>query len=248
MLAPMVYGQQDSVVTTTATKAVTPVKRKFDRGIEKQTFVPKGQWIVGLNASYMEANSKDFQFLVVEDFTANGFTAGAKASVAYVFANDLAVGLSMDYSRTMVRIDDVTLKLSEDMTFGVHDYYTVQHVFTATAFLRTYINIGKSKRFGLYNDLRFNFGGGQGKILNGKGEAMVGTYEKIQKASLTLAPGISVFATDFMAIEASVGILGIKYSRTEQITNQVYQGSWETLSADFKINLLSVALGITFYF
>lgn len=223
-------------------------KKKIDRGIEKQIFVPRGTIFVGGTFNYNDLGSGDFKFLLFDNLSTSAYLLGAKAFVGYAFRNDIAAGLSFDYSRTRVAIDNVDIALSEDMVFAIKDYYTIQQVYTATAFLRTYINIGSSKRFGLFNDLKFSFGGGQGKIMTGKGEALSGTYEKIQNVGLLVSPGITVFMTDFMSVEASIGIMGLKYSRTEQITDQVYQGHWESFNASFKINLLSVGLGMAFYF
>lgn len=237
------------VLTLLLTLSISSLSAKpLDRGIVKHVFMPKGQWFMGLNGGYTQLSSEDYQFLMIDNLKANMYTAGGRMSVGYTFTNDIAAGISFQYDRTQVKIDDVDIKLSEDMVFSVKDYYSIQHVYTASAFLRTYINIGDSKRFGLFNDLKFNFGGGQGKIYRGTGDVMQGTYEKITKMGVVLSPGVSVFATDFMAVEASIGILGLNYTRTEQITNQVYQSSFESFNADFKINLLSVSLGLTFFF
>lgn len=237
-----------TILATLVLSAEAIPPKRIDRGITKQTFIPKGQIFAGGTLTYFQTSSDDFQVLMIDGLQGDAYNAGGRVMFGYAFANDVAAGVSFAYTRTMVKIDDVDIKLSEDMVFSIKDYYSLQHVYTGTAFLRTYINIGNSKRFGLFNDVRFNFGGGQGRIMRGAGEAMQGTYEKIQKIGPTLSPGLAVFVTDFMAIEASIGILGVGYNKTEQITNQVYQGSFETFSADFKINLLSVGLGISFYF
>lgn len=223
-------------------------RQKIDRGIEKKTFIPKGTIIAGGTFNYTNLGAGDYTFLLFDNLSASAYLLGAKAFVGYVFRDDLAAGISFDYSRTKVQIDNVDIKLSEDMVFAIKDYYTIQQVYTATAFLRTYINIGDSKRFGLFNDLKFSFGGGQGKMYTGKGEELSGTYEKIEKVGLVLSPGVSIFMTDFLTVEASIGILGIQYSRTEQVTNQVSQGYFESFDASFKLNLLSVNLGLAFYF
>ncbi len=228
--------------------ANTTMAQKMDRDIKSTVYMPKGQWFVGGTASYFEANGEDYKFLMIDDLQTKAYTLTGKVQFAYTFTNDIAAGLALDYSRTQVQIDDVSINLSEDMIFGIEDYYSVRHVYTATAFLRTYLALGESKRFALFNDVRFNFGGGQGKIYNGVGQELVGTYEKITQMGVTISPGLSAFVTNSMSIEASVGILGVNYNRTEQITNQVYQGSFETVSANFKVNLFSIQLGMSFYF
>ncbi len=237
----------DDSEATTKTKSK---KQKIDRGIKTQTFIPKGTLFFGGTVSYSNLESTDYKFIILDNLKANSTLISAKAFIGYAFANNVAAGVAFDYSRNLIKIDNVDLNLSEDLNFAVTDYYSIQQVYTASAFLRTYINIGNSKRFGMFNDIKVYFGGGQGKVTSGVegNSSFTGTYEKINKLGIVLQPGISVFATDFMAVEASIGILGVEYSRTEQITNQVYQGSVESFSASFKLNLLSIGLGLSFYF
>lgn len=241
---PLALSAQDSLVVQRTGRRVN----KIDRGIETLTFIPKGTIFAGGTIGYTNIDSKDFKFLILDNIGASAYLLNGKVMVGYAFRDDIAAGISFDYSRTFAKIDNLDLSLSEDMSFGIKDFESIQQVYTATAFLRTYINIGRSKRFGMFNDVKVSFGGGQGKVLNGKGEALVGTYQKVTNVGLLLSPGISVFATDFMAVEASIGILGLQYSRTDQISNQVYVGSFETIDASFKLNILSVSLGIAFYF
>lgn len=225
-----------------------PGRVKIDRGVEQKTFVAKGTWFGGGRISYTDIGAGNYKFLLFDNLSAKSFLFGAKIFAGYTFANNVAAGVSFDYSRTLIKIDNVDMNLGSGLNFQIKDFYSIQQIYTATAFLRTYINIGNSKRFGMFNDIRAYFGGGQGKVTNGSGAELTGTYEKILKMGVVLAPGISVFATDFMTVEATIGIFGIEYSRTEQISNQVYQGSFETFNASFQLNLLSIGLGIALYF
>lgn len=224
------------------------IKNKVDRKIEKHTFIPRGTIFAGGTIGYTSLNSSDFQFLILNDIGGDAYLLNAKVMVGYAFRDDVAAGLSFDYSRTYAKIDNIDLSLGEDLSFGIKDFSSIQHIYTGTAFLRTYINIGNSKRFGMFNDVKISFGGGQGKIVNGQGEELSGTYQKISKVGLLLSPGISVFATDFMTVEASIGILGVNYTRTEQVSNQVSTGAFESFNASFKLNILAINLGLAFYF
>lgn len=49
-------------------------KKKFDRGIVKTVFVPKGQWFMGSTVSYSEQSADKYQFLVLADIDAKGYT------------------------------------------------------------------------------------------------------------------------------------------------------------------------------
>lgn len=223
--------------------------KKFDRGLNDNTFMPKGTITLGASLTYTSLDAEDYQFLLFDDLTAAYKTIGARVNFAYTFADNIAAGVQFQYSRNTATIDNVDMSLSEDLQFSISDYYTVQQVFTGSAYIRTYINVGNSRVIGMFNDVKVYFAGGQGKVTDGPdGPSLVGTYEKITKMGLVLAPGVSIFTADFMAIEASIGILGVEYSRTEQTTNQVYQGTYEYVNASFKLDLLSLGVGIAFYF
>lgn len=245
-----VASESEMVIDTVETRIEQPItKKNFDRGIESGVFMPKGTMFVGGTVSYTSLDANNYQFILLDKIDATSKLLSGRLFYGYTFANNVAAGVSFDYSRNRVDIKNVDISLSEDLNFAIEDYYSVQQIFSGSAFLRTYINIGNSKRFGLFNDLKVYFAGGQGKFTNGvTGEELVGTYEKITKLGLVVAPGVTCFATDFMTIEASIGILGVEYMRSEQVTNQVYQGSFESFDASFKLDLLSVGLGLAFYF
>ena len=60
-------------------------------------------------------------------------------------------------------------------------------------------------------------------------------------------PGLSVFVTNEVAVEVSVGIMGFNYNKTVQTTNQVDKSVMESSGANCKINPLSVGLGMSVY-
>ena len=61
------------------------------------------------------------------------------------------------------------------------------------------------------------------------------------------APGLTAFVTDWSAVEVSVGVMGFDFKWVDQKTNQVEQGKRRVSSGDFKINLFSINIGMTFY-
>ena len=50
-----------------------------------------------------------------------------------------------------------------------------------------------------------------------------------------------------MAVEVSVGVMGLQYSHTKQVHNQVDTGKTSASFMNFSVNLLSVGLGVSFY-
>ena len=84
------------------------------------------------------------------------------------------------------------------------------------------------------------------KFLSGTGEEMSGYYQKIFDVGIDVVPGVVVFLSNSVSVQASVGVLGLSYKKIDQIKNQVYEGSYSKKGADFKINFLSIGLGINF--
>ena len=50
-----------------------------------------------------------------------------------------------------------------------------------------------------------------------------------------------------MAVEVNVGVMGITYTSTEQVHNQVRVGKRSTSMMNFKVNIFSIGLGMYFY-
>jgi hypothetical protein len=74
-----------------------------------------------------------------------------------------------------------------------------------------------------------------------------GTFQNIYGAGLNVVPGLCVFATNNICVEVAVGVLGINFKYVEQETNLVDKSTMQQSGANFKINPLSISLGMSFY-
>lgn len=224
--------------------------QKIDRGFKKNTdivFIPKGSILIGGTASYRQYDFDEYKFIILDDMKGNAYTFALKPNFAYFFSDNTAAGLRLIYNREFAELNNLALNLGEDMNFSITDYTIIQHSYTGVAFLRNYMNVGGSQRIGIFNEIGIGIGGGQGKLTSGTGEAIEGTYHKTFKFEIGLRPGLTVFMTDNIGIEASIGILSYNYKMVEQTTNQVYQGLFSTTGGSFKIDLLSLNLGISVF-
>lgn len=223
--------------------------RKFDRGLgfrDAPVFMPRGQLMFGGTVSYQDFSFYDYKFLILDDMNISAYTLSATPSIYYTFAKNMAVGLKFSYQRTLGRVDETNFSLTPDLSFGISDFYLIQHTYSGSLSYRYYIPLGRSKVFGMFSDISLNFGAGQGKTVTGTGDNVTGTYQNILDVGIDVIPGIAVFVTNEMCVEASVGILGLEWKRISQTTNQVYEGSYETSKANFKLNLLSINIGVNF--
>ena len=83
--------------------------------------------------------------------------------------------------------------------------------------------------------------------MSGTGNDLTGTYQYIHNLQLGAAPGLSAFVTNNVAVEVSIGIVGLDFKWINQETNQVESGYRRKSSANFKIDIFSLNIGMCFY-
>ena len=231
--------------------AFSPVmaKKKVDRGIEKVTLIPKGYWLMGGSFSYSENTADDYEFLVLDDIKGTNYTFKVSPFLGYFVGNDLAIGARFAYGRSMLNLGSISLDINEDLNFDIENFYSLQHVYTGSVFMRNYVALGKSKRFGIFNEVRLSVGGGQSKQISGENnDEITGSYQDILEMELGLIPGIIGFLTENVAVEASVNVLGFEYKKYSQVRDQIYEGSFESSGVNFKVDIFSINIGLSFYF
>lgn len=220
---------------------------KFDREIKTGLFVPKGAWLVGTTLSYTEMRSSDFKLLVLKDMSGDGYTFKISPFCGYFFADNMAAGMRLAYARSYVNLENLDLDLGDDLSFNVSDQDFLEHSVMVSGFLRTYMGLGNSKVFGFFNEARLSYGFGQGKDTSGKGNDKTGTYQTTHNLQIGVAPGLAAFVTNFAAVEVSVGVMGFDFKWVQQTRNQVESGKYNKSSGNFKIDLFSINIGMTFY-
>ena len=231
-------SHDESVAETTTTPS---------KSLKQHTFVPKGQWVVGGTVSFSQQNSQNYQFLVVEGIEGSGYSFNVSPMFSYMIANNMGIGARLGYERSLIKLNSASLNLSDDLNLSINDIYNLSHTYSAMAVLRNYISLGNSMRFALFNETQLSFSGGQSKLVSGTGNSVTGSYDTHYSLGVNLAPGITAFINNFMAVELNVGLLGFKYTTTHQVTDQVYEGKTTSTSASFQINLFPIGLGLAFY-
>jgi hypothetical protein len=56
------------------------------------------------------------------------------------------------------------------------------------------------------------------------------------------------FLTERLALEVNIGVFGVNYTWNNQVHNQVDHGNTDSISAGFMVNLLSLGVGLSYYF
>ena len=238
-------------------KTNTTSEEKFDRGIgiSNSTFIPKGT--VGFGASfsystYSLGNSADdygFQMLMgmVNGINANLVTGGVSPNISYFVADNIAIGGLFDYKHTALNLGSANLSISGDMSFGINNFNYLKDAYHGALFAKYFIPFGTSKRFAMFSELRASAGYAQAQSYNTTDLDKNGTFQDIYDFEIGVIPGLTAFLTNNLALEVSVGLVGLNYQKVVQRTNNIGVSVAETSGANFKINLLNINLGIQAY-
>lgn len=225
----------------------TTAQETFKRGLEQTTFVPKGQIVAGFNASFSQSNQTNYQFLIIEGISGNTYSMKVSPMACYIFKDNMGVGGRMAYSRSRTKLDNAKVVIDSETDYSVENLYEINQKYSAMGIFRNYISLGSNKRFGLYAEVQLELGSGTGKIMKGNGDDFTGTYHKSFSVDLGLAPGMVVFLNNYSALEVNVGVLGFGYTHNKLTTDQVNISNFKTKTANFRINLFSIAFGVAFY-
>lgn len=219
----------------------------FSRNLKQISFVPKGQWLAGVSVSYTQSSQDNYKFLIVENLNGDTYSFKVSPTVMYSFHDNLAAGGRFAYQRQRTKLDESQIILGSDDTYDIDNLYSISQNYFATACFRNYISLGNSTRFGLFNEVQLQFGGGQSKLVNGVDDNLTGTFERNFQFGIGVAPGICMFLNNYSAIEVNVGVLGFNYNHTKSTTDQIYVARRTMKSANFRVNLFSITFGMMFY-
>ncbi len=235
-------------VCVVTASAINPHRvKRIDRVVHDVVFIPKGQWMGGGTVSYSEHNEDNLNFTVLKNIEGKGYDFKVSPYVGYFFRDNMAAGFRFAYNRTLLDLGNFDLNLGEDFNISLDDVYYLEHKYEVSGFLRTYLPVGRSKIFGLFNECRVTYGYARGKNSTGSGAQYDGTFETTHNLEIGFAPGVTAFITDWSAVEVSMGIMGFDFKWKDQNTNQVEHGKQRTTAGNFKINLFSINIGMTFY-
>ena len=251
------FAQQSNVVAQevsedTQSLELTPAEAREHRGfVSDDCFVPKGQWILGGTASFSAHRNDNYKFTLINGINSKGYTVNVSPMIGYAAWKNMAVGLRFGYSRSLLAIDNAALSVSgAELTIDM--FHQLKHTYVGSLFWRPYIPLGHSNRFAFFAEVQLNLSGGQSKavaasnVIDGY-QNYRGTYARQFGAQVALQPGIVAFVTNDVAVELSIGVLGVGFDRTQQTKNNIFESEIKQINTNFKLNLLSVGFGMSFY-
>ena len=243
------YSQSvDSVQVTKTEGRARPVKKERGLTSFSNVFIQKGTWITGIGASYSTHVNEDYSLAVINGINSVGHMVEVYPMFGFAVRENMILGAKFGYSRHFLRVDNAGLSIGDEssgVSIDLDSFYSLDHSYEGIVFLRQYIPFGTNKRFAMFVEGQVMLGGKQAKFA--AHQPVKGTYQTGLVTSLTVTPGLVAFVTDNFALELNVGILGLKYSSMKQVHNQVDTGHLTSSDLSFRINLLSIGLGLAVY-
>ncbi len=153
-------------------------------------------------------------------------------SVGYFLADDLEVGVQVDFTRSGQSGED----------FNGDDYSEVSTIFAFGPYARKYFSLGESAAF--YGEAGLGIGAGKSKYEQG---STTYEYNKMSIFSVGVTPGFVFRPAERIGVELSAGFFGFTSVKSEDPEGD--DEDLTTKSNDFglSLDLSNVSLGVKFY-
>jgi len=221
---------------------------RYDRGLFNYLFIPKGQWSFGIQASYGEFNTNDFQLLsVLKDFNIKVKAYSLQPSIAYFFGNNQSIGINFNYTRMYADLAGLTFDIDDDMNFKLSDVSYYSKTYSSAIAYRYYVGLGRDRRFGVFNEVELEFGAGSSRFKRNYNEVPRDTRTNTMSASLNFSPGLCVFIMDYASFNVSFGVFGVNVHHERQTTDGVEEGSRFSSGANFRFNIFNINFGLAVF-
>lgn len=218
---------------------------RYDRALFNYLFIPKGQWTIGVMASYGEFSADDVQLLqAIKDFDFEGKQYAIRPNVAYFFKHNQSVGLKFDYTRQEADLGHLAVNFGDDLSFDINDISYYSSKYSLGLFYRNYIGLGKAKRFALFNEACLSFGSGSSRFKRPYDGVIRDTRTDLTEVALNFSPGLCMFIMDYVSFNVSFGVFGVHLTNQKQVTDGVEEGSRFSSGANFRFNLFNINFGI----
>lgn len=160
----------------------------------------------------------------------------------YFIKDQLAVGAFFKYANQINKLNYTgdNGKIQDDR---------LENSYSIAPFIRNYLPLGNG-RFCLFNEtnLEFTYSSSVRQIINP--DDVNRSVGESYQLKLGIQPGVAAFITKGVSFEVGTSLLGLSSTYTTIVTNGDEENKGSSFSNDvsFKIDLLSLFLGVTFYF
>jgi hypothetical protein len=247
------FAQQSAELTTevksNSESRFLPTTRRVDRNIDLNKFVYKGEWMLGIAASYGTLDVSDSDLMLLFDDINLGLRRTAVLPyVAYAYRDNRAVGMRFGYEFLKADLGNAALdlgSLAEDISFEISDIGIRSESFNYSLFHRNYIGLDRRGIVGAILEAELLVKSGNTSFYMGKGESRNYSMSKNFAAKLNLNPGLAVYVFPEVCVTVTVGIGSLYYNNIRQYNAVgIETGRRDHSALKFKLNIADIQIGV----
>ena len=247
------FAQQSAELTTEVKSNIEsrflPTTRRVDRNIDLNKFVYKGEWMLGIAASYGTLDVSDSDLMLLLDDINLGLRRTAVLPyVAYAYRDNRAVGMRFGYEFLKADLGNAALdlgSLAEDISFEISDIGIRSESFNYSLFHRNYIGLDRRGIVGAILEAELLVKSGNTSFYMGEGESRNYSMSKNFAAKLNLNPGLAVYVFPEVCVTVTVGIGSLYYNNIRQYNAVgIETGRRDHSALKFKLNLADIQIGV----
>ncbi len=245
-----------ALISISTAQAQESVKGRAARHIDRQInsgakFGYKGEYTVGITASYGTLSSEDSSFWVfLDNMNIDGTLTTVKPFVGYFYRDNRCVGARFGYQYMDGNLGNIDLDLGEqnDIALSLAGMQMRNNSYSASIFHRSYLAIDRKGQFGLFAEIEASAQFGSGEFVNGAGSTPKYTRNKNMKFELGFNPGIAAYVFPNVCTTVSIGLGGVRYTSIKQYDeagNNI--GSRDASKMQFKLNVANINFGMVLH-
>lgn len=238
----------DEPVTMTSRQRARTFDRKLKAG---NAFSYKGEWALGLTASYGTISSEDSDMWVyLSNMNIDGALTTVKPFFGYFYRDNRMVGMRLGYQYLDGDLGSLDLDLGEqnDITLNIDGMQLSNQSFSVSVFHRNYLAIDPRGHFGLFAEVEGSMEFGRGEFINASGDTPKFTESETMKFKVAFNPGLAVYIFPSICATVSLGLGGIQYTSIEQFDEAGTKvGSRRASKMRFRLNIADINFGMTFH-
>lgn len=247
------FAQQSAELTTEVKSNIEsrflPTTRRVDRNIDLNKFVYKGEWMLGIAASYgtLDVSDSDLM-LLIDDINLGLRRTAVLPYVAYAYRDNRAVGMRFGYEFLKADLGNAALdlgSLAEDISFEISDIGIRSESFNYSLFHRNYIGLDRRGIVGAILEAELLVKSGNTSFYMGEGESRNYSMSKNFAAKLNLNPGLAVYVFPEVCVTVTVGIGSLYYNNIRQYNAVgIETGRRDHSALKFKLNIADIQIGV----
>lgn len=236
--------------TATAIKTrFLPMRQRVDRNIGDNKFVYKGEFMLGLTASYGNISTENSDImLLLNDINIGLRSTTIRPFFAYAYRDNMAVGLRLGYQYINGSLGNINLDLGllADGMEGINisDLGLRNESFSWALFHRNYLGLDRRGIVGVIIESELLVKTGSTLFTSG-GDVVNVSRSSNFAAQLNVNPGLGIYIFPQVCVTATVGIGGLRYNNVRQ-----YDGAGNVIgrrdhsSLNFKVNITDIQIGV----